>query len=125
VIERKAPDGYELDANVYNITVLPGQLATLQLQNTPLGGIRLTKIDSITKRPIFGVEFMLFDMNGKVMGVYYTDNNGVIDFPTDIPAGRYRIRETRAAQGYYLDEIPKTVEFFAGSRNRHRVVAPR
>ena len=38
----------------------------------------------------------------------------VIDFPNDIPAGRYTIRETRAAANYYLDEIPKTVEFVAG-----------
>ena len=114
VTERKALDEYELDTNVYNVTVLPGKLATIQLVNKPHGGIRLVKIDSITKKPIYNVEFMLFDMNGKVIGVYYTDNNGIIDFPKDIPAGRYTIRETRAAANYYLDEIPKTVEFVAG-----------
>jgi uncharacterized surface anchored protein len=57
---------------------------------------------------------MLFDAKGKVIGVYYTDNNGIIDFPNDIPAGRYTIRETRAAAGYTLDDMPKTVEFVAG-----------
>jgi uncharacterized surface anchored protein len=57
---------------------------------------------------------MLFDQNNKVVGVYYTDNAGIIDFPSDLNAGRYTIRETRAAQGYYLDDMPKTIEFTAG-----------
>ena len=57
---------------------------------------------------------MLFDMSSKVIGVFYTDNNGRIDFPKDIPAGRYTIRETRAAAGYTLDEMPKTIEFVPG-----------
>jgi hypothetical protein len=114
VTERKALDGYELDTEVHNVTVVSGRLATLQLTNTPKAGLRVIKIDSVTKKPIYGVEFMLFDANNKVVGTYTTDNNGVIDFPTDIPAGRYTIRETRAAAGYYLDEIPKTVEFVAG-----------
>ena len=114
VTERKAPSGYELDTEVYNVTVLPGKLAQLQLTNTPKAGLRLVKTDSITKKPIFGVEFMLFDSGNKVVGVYITDNNGIIDFPTDIPEGRYTIRETRAAAGYYIDDMPKTVEFRAG-----------
>ena len=114
VTERKALDGYELDTNVYNVTVLPGKLTTIQLTNKPKSGLRLVKIDSVTKKPIYGVEFMLFDTNGKIVGVYRTDNNGIIDFPTDIPEGRYTIRETKAAAGYYIDEIPKTVDFTAG-----------
>ncbi|MCL2773474.1 MAG: SpaA isopeptide-forming pilin-related protein, partial [Oscillospiraceae bacterium] len=114
VVERKALDNYELDTNVYNITVLPGKQATLQLTNKPKSGIRLTKIDSISKKPIFGVEFMLLDQNGKVVNVYYTDDNGVIDFPDTLEAGRYTIRETRPAPGYYADDMPRTVEFVAG-----------
>jgi uncharacterized repeat protein (TIGR01451 family) len=114
VTERKAPDGYELDTEVHSVTVVSGKMATLRLTNTPLSGIRLTKVDSLTKKPIYNVEFMLFDSNNKVVGVYYTDNNGRIDFPADIAAGRYTIRETRAADGYFLDEIPKTIEFVPG-----------
>jgi uncharacterized repeat protein (TIGR01451 family) len=114
VTERKALDGYELDTEVHSVTVTPGKLATLQLENTPKAGLRVVKIDSVTKKPIYNVEFMLFDANNHVVGTYYTDNNGVIDFPMEFKAGRYTIRETRAAAGYYLDEIPKTVEFTAG-----------
>ena len=114
VTERKALDGYELDTEVHNVTVVPGQLVTLQLTNTPKAGLRIIKVDSLTKKPIYGVEFMLFDANNVVVGTYQTDNNGVIDFTGKIPEGRYTIRETKAAAGYYLDEIPKTVDFVSG-----------
>jgi uncharacterized surface anchored protein len=111
VVEKKALDGYELDATVHTVTVTPGQLATLQITNTPMAGLRVLKIDSVTKKPIFGVEFMLFDGGNAVVGTYRTDNNGVIDFTGVIPEGRYTIRETKAAQGYYLDDMPRTVDF--------------
>ena len=94
--------------------MVPDQLAALQITNTPKAGLRILKIDSVTKQPIFGVEFMLFDANNVVVGTYRTDNNGVIDFTGIIPEGRYTIRETRAANGYYLDDMPRTVEFVKG-----------
>jgi hypothetical protein len=93
---------------------MPGKMATIQLTNKPKSGLRLVKIDSFTKKGIYNVEFMLFDKNYKFVGVYYTDNNGVIDFTDDISEGKYTIRETRAAKGYYLDDMPRTVEFVAG-----------
>ena len=113
-IERQQLDGYELDENVYPVTVTPGKQAVLRLTNTPLSGLRIRKIDSVTKQGIFNVEFMVFDASNKVVGTFYTDNMGIIDFPRDIPAGRYTIRETRPAEGYYRDDTPRTVEFVAG-----------
>jgi uncharacterized repeat protein (TIGR01451 family) len=38
----------------------------------------------------------------------------VIDFSGILSEGRYTIRETRAASGYYLDDVPKTIEFVRG-----------
>ncbi|MCI8806370.1 MAG: hypothetical protein HFE59_10960 [Clostridiales bacterium] len=37
----------------------------------------------------------------------------IVYLPPELPEGRYTIRETRAANGYYLDEVPKTVDFKA------------
>ena len=114
VIERKALDTYELDTEVHAVTITPGKLVTLQLTNRQKAGLRLVKIDSITKLPIYNVEFMLFDANNKVVGTYYTDNNGVIDFTGKITEGRYTLRETRPAKNYYPDDMPRTVEFVSG-----------
>lgn len=114
VTERKALDGYELDKEVYSVTVTPGKLATLQITNRQKAGLRILKIDSVTKKPIFGVEFMVFDSNNKVVGNYVTDNNGTIDFTGILSEGRYTLRETRPANGYYTDDMPRTVEFKSG-----------
>ncbi|MDR0905245.1 MAG: Cys-Gln thioester bond-forming surface protein [Oscillospiraceae bacterium] len=114
VVERKALDGYELDTEVHAVTVTPGKLATLQLTNRQKAGLRILKIDSVTKKGIYDVEFMVFDANNKVVGTYLTDNNGVIDFAGILTEGRYTLRETRAADGYYRDDMPRTVEFKSG-----------
>lgn len=86
----------------------------LQLTNRQKAGLRIIKLDSISKKPIYNVEFCLFDANGKVIGNFYTDNNGVIDFSGIIAEGRYTIRETRPTQGYYADDVPRTVYFKSG-----------
>ena len=114
VIERKALDNYEIDPEVHSVTITPGKLSTLQLTNRQKAGLRILKVDSITNKPISNVEFMVFDMNGKVVGNFYSDNNGVVDLSAVLPAGRFTIRETREAEGYYPDHTPRTVEFVAG-----------
>ena len=114
VVERKALDGYELDETVHSVTVTPGKLATLQITNRQKAGLRILKIDSISKKPIYGVEFMVFDSNNKVVGNYTTDNNGIIDFAGILTEGRYTLRETRPAPGYYTDDMPRTIEFVSG-----------
>jgi uncharacterized repeat protein (TIGR01451 family) len=93
---------------------MPGKLATLQLTNKQKAGLRLLKIDSVTKKGIYNVEFMLFDSNNNVIGNYVTDNNGIIDFAGILTEGRYTLRETRPAPGYYTDDMPRTVEFVSG-----------
>jgi uncharacterized repeat protein (TIGR01451 family) len=114
VTERKALEGYELDTEVHSVTVTTGKLATLQLTNRQKAGLRLLKIDSVTKKGIYNVEFMVFDSNNKVVGNYVTDNNGVIDFSGILTEGRYTLRETRPAPGYYTDDVPRTIEFKSG-----------
>ncbi|MDR1204335.1 MAG: hypothetical protein LBL26_02495, partial [Peptococcaceae bacterium] len=114
ITERQTLAGYELDTNVHSITVTPGKLAALQLTNRQKAGFRLLKIDSVTRRGIYGVEFMVFDGNNKVVGNYTTDDKGVIDFDGILTEGRYTIRETRPAEGYYADDMPRTVEFKSG-----------
>jgi len=68
----------------------------------------------ITGRGLFNVEFMVFDSNNHNVGVFRTDNNGVIDFSHILNPGRYTIRLTRTLAGYSSDDIPRTVEFVAG-----------
>ena len=114
VTETKAASGYTLDAEPKTVLIQSGKPTVLEVLNTPQTGLRILKIDSITKRGIYNVEFMIFDQNGKVVDTFYTDNNGVIDIEGDIPQGRYTIRETRPAANYYNDDVPRTIEIKAG-----------
>ena len=114
VTEKSALPGYQLDSTVHVVTVIAGQQTVLEVENSPLAGFRLLKVCAVTGEGIFNVEFMVFDHNGKVVGVFYTDNNGVIDFSAILAPGRYTIRETRPAPGFARDDVPRTVEFVAG-----------
>ncbi len=114
VVETAARESYELDSKVYDVTVKAGRQEVLRVQNKALSGLRLKKIDAVTGEPIYNVEFMVFDKNNKVVGTFYTDNRGMIDFSSVLTEGRYTIRETRNQEGYYPDHTPRTVEFVAG-----------
>jgi uncharacterized surface anchored protein len=106
--------GYQLDTAVHVVTVITGQQAVLEIQAAPLAGLRLLKVDSVTGEGIYNVEFMVFDQSNRVVGVFYTDHAGVIDFSAILNPGRYTIRLTRPVQGYSRDDVPRTVEFIAG-----------
>jgi len=116
ITETRALPGYQPDSTVHVVTITPGRLTTLEVVNARMAGLRLLKIDSVTRQGIQGVEFRIFDFitNQEVAGPFITDNSGVIDFTGILPPGRYTIRETREAPGYLRDTMPRTVEFRAG-----------
>lgn len=84
------------------------------------GKIQLYKTDSKTGKPIKGVEFELRDKSGRVLAKLTTDKVGYAEtelldictydkagnFKEDIP---YYIVETKAADGYILDDTPHEV----------------
>jgi len=106
--------GYQANTSVYTATVIAGRQAVVEIELVPLAGFRLQKLCSISRNPIYNVEFMVFDSNNRVVGVFYTDNMGIIDFSAILAPGRYTIRETRPAPGFSRDDVPRTVEFIAG-----------
>ena len=114
VKETKAKEGYKADNKSHKVVLGKSGYVKLEVENTPLAGLRLKKIDSITGEGIYGVEFALYDKNGKIVGNYFTDNKGVIDFEDELPEGRYTIKEITPADGYYSDTKPRTVELRAG-----------
>ena len=69
------------------------------------------KIDSVTKKGIYGVRFLVYDQNKNPIGEYSSDNQGYvyIDDLTVQGKGRLYIRELEAAPGYELDKEYKTV----------------
>jgi len=102
--EVRAPAGFLLDTTVRQVELQAGQLTTLEWPNTPLGSLRIIKVDADTRQPLFGVEFELLDMRNNILGRFTTDRDGVIAFSRNLAPGRYQVREVRAAEGYLLDD---------------------
>jgi len=118
IAETRALPGFELDSTTHLVTVLAGRQEVLTVVNRALGGIFLEKINAFTGEGIWNVEFMVFDSNNQVVGTFYTDNNGIIDFSNILLEGRYTIRETRPAPGFFRDDVPRTIEIRPGQVTR-------
>lgn len=109
VEEVKAPDGYVLEEQSKTIALDYGKTYTLEFTNKKMTSLVVKKVDSVTGEPLVGAKFLVEKQNGEHVGEYTTDNTGTILLPTLDPDW-YVVRETKAPEGYILDETPKTVE---------------
>ena len=110
--ETRAKDGYLLDDTPQTVKVKSNEMITLEFRNQPLGGLRIIKLDSVTKKPLAGVEFRVAyadgsyvpDEGGKLSsnGIYRTDENGEILISSIV--GTLVVTETKTISGYVIDE---------------------
>ena len=108
VTERKAAEGYELDAEPRDIQVLDGETATVEVTNRQQSAIVIRKVDAATGEGLYGAVFVLYDGRDNPIGEYRSDQRGYV-YIDGIPDGRYRLREIEAPEGYLLDSEYKTV----------------
>ena len=109
VVERKAADGYALDANPEQVCVKDGETTTLEITNKRMCSIMIHKVDARTGEGIYGVKFVLYDAGKNPIGEYTTDQDGYIYIRDELEAGKYFLRELEAADGYIRDEQYKTI----------------
>jgi len=117
VTEVQAPDGYTLDSTPKTIKLRSGETHELTFYNESIGGLRITKLDEETRNPIRNVEFEVEHINGRRIGTYRTDSNGIINI-SGLSNGWYTVTETSAARGYIIDEEPRDVEVKDGGITR-------
>ncbi|WP_300562137.1 SpaA isopeptide-forming pilin-related protein, partial [uncultured Oscillibacter sp.] len=119
VTEEKAPDGYVMDPNSKSQTVVvnPQDTQTLRFYNEPMCSLTLTKLDSVTGRPVPNTEFTVKDGNGNVLGRYTTGKDGTVVVTGLIPGSTVVVSESRVPDGYVLDTTPKTIIVKNGSGN--------
>ena len=107
--EIKAPDGYVLEEQSRTIAIDYGKTYTEEFTNRKMTSLVIKKVDDVTGAPLVGAKFFVEKQNGEHVGEYTTDKTGTILIPKLDPDW-YVIRETKAPEGYILDETPKTVE---------------
>ena len=109
--ETKAAPGYVIDqaTQTQTVTVNPMDTQTLTFLNDPLCSLTLTKLDSVTGKPVPGTEFTVKDGDGNVLGRYTTGKDGTVVVTGLIPGSTVVVTESRVPSGYVLDTTPKTI----------------
>ena len=112
-VEIEAAQGFKRDDTPHYFTVMDGKTTTLTVKNRPFSGILIHKIDSTTKKGIYGVTFLLYDSTMTPVGQYTSDDQGFVYIENLTTSGRYYLRELEN-QGYLVDTQYKTVYVKAG-----------
>ena len=116
--EVRAKDGYILDDTPQSIKIKRNSVMTLEFRNTPKGGVLGKKVDAVTNAPISDVEFLVTDSDGNFIGSangkFVTDSAGTFTITDVAPGTTLIIKETRAKDGYILDDTPQTVKIKSG-----------
>ena len=112
--EVRAKDGYILDDTPQSIKIKRNSVMTLEFRNQPRGGVLVKKVDAVTNAPISDVEFLVTDSDGNLIGTsngkFVTDSAGTFTITDIAPGTTLIIKETRAKDGYLLDDTPQTVK---------------
>ena len=112
--ETHAKDGYILDDTPQTVKVKSNEVVTVEFRNQPKGGVLVKKVDTATNEPISDVEFLVTDSDGNFIGnangKFITDSAGTFTITDIAPGTTLIIKETRAKDGYLLDDTPQTVK---------------
>ncbi len=115
--EVKAAPGYVIDQSTQTqtVTVNPLDTQTLTFLNEPLCSLTLTKLDSVTGKPVPGTEFTVKDGNGTILGRYTTGKDGTVVVTGLVPGSTVVVSESKVPYGYVLDTTPQTIIVKNGS----------
>lgn len=112
--EIKAPKGYLLDSTPQKVEVKKGETKTFEFENTASASMLIHKIDSVTRKGIQGVKFVVYDSSMTPIGEYESDDQGYVHLNKALEDGKYYVREIVAAEGYILDNKVKSFTVLAG-----------
>ena len=120
VEELSSDSGHVIDSAPQTAYISGKQQNVVQLYfgNSPKGSLLVKKIDSATHKPLSNVEFMVTTADGTVVGdangKYVTDSAGTFTITDITPGTTLVVKETRARDGYLLDDAPQTATVKAG-----------
>lgn len=120
VEELSSDSGHVIDSAPQTAYISGKQQDVVQLYfgNSPKGNLLVKKIDSVTHKPLSDVEFMVTTADGTVVGdangKYVTDSAGSFTVSGINPGTTLVVKETRARDGYLLDDAPQTATVKAG-----------
>ena len=121
IVEELASDsGHVIDTSPKTVYISGKEQDVIEVYfgNSPKGSLLVKKIDSVTKEPLADVEFLVTRSDGSVVGdangKFKTDSKGTFLIDDVNPGTTLVVKETRARDGYLLDDAPQTAKIQAG-----------
>ena len=121
IVEELASDsGHVIDTAPQTAYISGKEQDVVQLYfgNSPKGALLVKKVDASNGKPISDVEFLVTTSDGTVVGDangrYVTDSAGTFLVEGIAPGTTLVVKETRAKDGYLLDDTPQTAMIKAG-----------
>lgn len=105
VREISAPEKYVMDDKPYDVKIdADGAVVEIEIINKLIhGNVQLTKVDAnYPDHHLSGAEFEIYQ-NGELIGKMEELSDGVYEMD-DLPYGDYTLKETKAPEGFYLDD---------------------
>ena len=121
IIEELSSDGSHVIDTPPQTVYLSGkdqEVVQVYFNNSPKGSLLIKKVSSADNSPISDVQFFVTESDGTVVGdsngYFATDSAGTILIEGIDPGTTLVVKETRAKDGFILDDTPQTAQIQAG-----------
>lgn len=121
IIEELSSDGSHVIDTPPQTVYLSGEdqeVVQVYFGNSPKGSLLIKKVSSGDNSPISDVQFFVTESDGTVVGdsngYFTTDSAGTILIEGIDPGTTLVVKETRAKDGFLLDDTPQTAQIKAG-----------
>ena len=121
IIEELSSDGSHVIDTPPQTVYLSGEdqeVVQVYFGNSPKGSLLIKKVSSADNSPISDVHFFVTESDGTVVGdsngYFTTDSAGTILIEGIDPGTTLVVKETRAKDGFLLDDTPQTAQIKAG-----------
>ena len=121
IIEELSSDGsHVIDTSPQTVYLSGEEQEVVQVYfgNSPMGSLLIKKVSSSDNSPISDVQFFVTESDGSVVGdgngYFTTDSAGTILIEGIEPGTTLVVKETRAKEGFLLDDTPQTAQITAG-----------
>ncbi len=116
--EVSSAPGYAIDpeTRTQTIVVNPGDdTQSLYFYNTPLCSLTLSKVDSVTGKPIPNTTFTVKYASGELIGRYTTGKDGTVTVSGLLPGSTVVVTEYKVPDTHVLNTTPQTITLKSGT----------
>ncbi len=116
--EVSSPEGYAIDPNTRTQTVVvnPGDdTQHLYFYNAPLCSLTLSKVDSLSGKPVPNTTFTVKYASGEQIGRYTTGKDGTVTVTGLLPGSTVVVTEYKVPDTHVLNTTPQTITLKSGA----------